>query len=108
MIMDCGSLNEASGDTIPGGEFDRVVEPIDRERRQSAFELRKRDRIARQDIKANEGCAICIAQPPRPNRKRSVGPCQTLDEIAQRWSDRRGRTLRWRHLSVHDDQALAW
>src|SRR3981189_1034579 len=86
MIIDCGSLNEASGHTIPVGELDRVVEPIDRESWQSAFELGKRYRIARQDIKANEGCATCIPQPPRPNRKSSVGRCQALDEIAQRWS----------------------
>lgn len=107
MIVDRGSLNEASGDTIPVGELDRVVEPIDREPRQSAFELSKRYWIVRQDIEADEGSAACIPRPPRPNRKSSVGCRQAPDEFAQFRSHRRGRTLRGRHLTIHDDQASA-
>jgi len=34
-------------------------------------------------------------------------PCQAPDEIAQRWPHWRRRTLRWRHISIHNDQGLA-
>jgi hypothetical protein len=106
VAIDFRSLDEAGRDMVPVGEFDRVVEPGDMQSWKFTFELGERDRIAGQDIQADERRASRIARKPfRPNRKSSVRPGKAPDEIAKSWPDRRGRALRRGHVSIHNDYA---
>ncbi len=64
VIINGRALNEPSWNLVPAGEFDRILEPIDRQPWQSALELCECDRVSRQEVQTNEGCASNIAGEP--------------------------------------------
>ena len=64
VIINWRALNVPGWNVLPAGEFDRIVEPVGRQPRQSALELRERDRVFREEIQTDEGCASGIAGEP--------------------------------------------
>jgi hypothetical protein len=108
VIVNRRALNEASRDVVPAGEFDRVVEPLDRQFWQFALELRECDGVSCQKVQTNQGRALGIGgEPSRPDRKTSIAARDASYEIPKRGPDRRGSASRWRHLTVDDDNAAA-
>ena len=54
MIVDRRGLHVTRWNVIPAGKIDRLIKPTDVQLRKFSLELRERDRIARQDIDADE------------------------------------------------------
>ena len=88
----------------PVCEFDRVVEPVDRQARQSFLELREGAWVFGQDVETDERTARRIAsEPSRPDRKHSCGIGEAADEVAQGRPDRGRSAVWWRDIAVDDD-----
>ena len=57
MIVDRRGLHVTRWNMLPAGKIDRIIKPADVHLRKVSLELRERDRIARQDVDADERSA---------------------------------------------------
>src|SRR5882762_6680898 len=84
VIIDRRSLDETGRDMVPAVEFYRVVEPSDMHSWKSAFEPGECRGVARQNIQTDKRHTLRVTRKPfGPDRKRSVGFDEALDEVEQ-------------------------